>query len=51
MAKTLSVIAPFICPLMMVFMIPMMFKGNKDKRDKIDHQNRSLQIDEKTHEE
>jgi len=25
----LTVIAPFICPLMMIFMIPMMFRGHK----------------------
>lgn len=28
-SKLLAGIAPFICPLMMFFMIPMMFGGNK----------------------
>ncbi len=31
-SRTLAWIAPFLCPLMMIFMLPMMFKGNK-KRD------------------
>lgn len=29
-AKPLGAIAPFICPVMMVFMIPMMLKGHKN---------------------
>ena len=29
MAAVLSTVAPFICPLMMLLMIPMMFKKNK----------------------
>ena len=33
-SKLLIGIAPFLCPLMMVFMIPMMFKGGKDKGNK-----------------
>ena len=28
-AGVLRVIAPFICPLMMIFMLPMMLRGNK----------------------
>ncbi len=33
-AKLLTVVAPFICPLMMIFMIPAMFKLGKSKADK-----------------
>ncbi|OPX42467.1 hypothetical protein CLHUN_35920 [Ruminiclostridium hungatei] len=29
-ARPLAAIAPFICPVMMVFMIPMMLKGHKN---------------------
>jgi len=47
-AKPLTVIAPFICPLMMVFMIPMMLRGGKDKAKKNQcHQSENLQLDEK----
>jgi hypothetical protein len=28
-ARYPTLFAPFICPLMMIFMIPMMFKGKK----------------------
>ncbi len=35
-AKFLAVAAPFLCPLMMVFMIPMMLKGGKGKAGKAD---------------
>lgn len=35
-ANFISVIAPFLCPLMMVFMIPMMFRGRKDNEKKHD---------------
>ncbi len=31
-AKVLAGVAPFLCPLIMVLMIPMMFKGNKSDR-------------------
>lgn len=30
-AKIIGTVAPFLCPLMMVFMMPMMFKGKKNK--------------------
>jgi len=51
-AKPLTVIAPFICPLMMVFMIPMMLKGGKNKAKKDEcQQNERQQLDEKTQEE
>ncbi|MGL4106888.1 hypothetical protein [Clostridium sp. LP20] len=30
--RVLSIIAPFICPIMMVFMILMMIRGNKESR-------------------
>lgn len=33
-AKPLATIAPFICPIMMVFMIPMMLKGHKSGNKK-----------------
>lgn len=49
-SKALLGIAPFLCPLMMAFMIPMMFKGNKDKGNDNDcHQNKQLLPGEKTH--
>ncbi|MHB8061684.1 MAG: hypothetical protein ACYDG2_03450 [Ruminiclostridium sp.] len=52
LAKPLAVIAPFICPLMMVFMIPMMFRGRKDKaNNNKSHQNENLQLNQKTQEE
>lgn len=34
LAKPLAAIAPFICPIMMVFMIPMMLKGHKHNQGK-----------------
>ncbi len=34
LAKPLAAIAPFICPIMMVFMIPMMLKGHKHNEGK-----------------
>lgn len=50
-SKALLGIAPFLCPLMMIFMMPMMFKGNKDKDKNSDcHQNKQLLPVEKTHE-
>jgi quinol-cytochrome oxidoreductase complex cytochrome b subunit len=33
-AKPLAFIAPFICPIMMIFMLPMMFKGNHGRAKK-----------------
>lgn len=52
MAKVLAGIAPFLCPLMMLFMIPMMFRGKKDNADKNEcHPNKQLKLDEKTQEE
>ena len=48
-SKALSGIAPFLCPLMMLFMIPMIFKGNKNRENNNDcHQNQQLQSGEKT---
>lgn len=50
-SKVLLGIAPFLCPLMMVFMILMMFKGNKDKGSDSDcPQNKQLLPGEKTQE-
>ena len=47
-SKALLAIAPFLCPVMMLFMIPMMFKGNKNKENNGDfHQNKQLQPGEK----
>lgn len=30
-SRTLGGIAPFLCPLMMIFMLPMMFRRNKNQ--------------------
>lgn len=50
LAGTLSLIAPFLCPLMMVFMMPMMMRGNKDKQNKNEYpQSRPMQLEENTH--
>lgn len=48
-AKPLAAIAPFICPIMMVFMIPMMLKGHNNNSAQKDecHQNKTA-ADEKT---
>jgi len=52
LAKPLAVIVPFICPLMMVFMMSMMFKGRRDKTNTNEsHQNVKPQLDQKTQEE
>jgi uncharacterized membrane protein YkvI len=52
LAKIFTAVAPFLCPLMMVFMIPMMFKGSKDKTDKnCCKQNEKLPLNEKTQED
>ncbi|HVJ47711.1 hypothetical protein [Desulfitobacterium sp.] len=40
----LITIVPFICPIMMVFMMPMMMKGNKDKQ--AEHNPRELKESE-----
>lgn len=39
---TLASIIPFLCPLMMLFMIPMMFKGSK--KNKSCHDNKDKQL-------
>ena len=47
-AKFLTVIAPFICPLMMVFMIPAMFKLGKGKANKNNSDsNNPIQLEER----
>lgn len=51
-SKVLLGIAPFLCPLMMILMMPMMFKSNKDKDKNSDcHQNKQMLPGEKTYEE
>ncbi len=49
-AKPLATIAPFICPIMMVFMIPMMLKGHSSKSSQKDecHEEESGKTDKKT---
>lgn len=49
-AKPLAAVAPFLCPIMMLFMLPMMLKGhtNKEKNDACHHQNTALPIEEKS---
>ncbi|NJD03608.1 MAG: hypothetical protein FIA99_13680 [Ruminiclostridium sp.] len=50
-SKVLLGIAPFLCPVMMLFMLPMMFKGNKNKENEGDcHENKQLQSGEKAQE-
>jgi hypothetical protein len=47
-ATFLSRVAPFLCPLMMIFMIPMMFKGVKGKEDKeVSYVNQQVWLEEK----
>lgn len=47
-ATLLAGIAPFICPIMMLFMIPMMLKNMKGGTDKKDcHQQEQLRLEEK----
>jgi hypothetical protein len=50
LAKPLTAIAPFICPIMMVVMIPMMLKGHKKNMGKEDccQDKTNLQIDQKS---
>ena len=45
-AKPLATIAPFICPIMMVFMIPMMLKGHNNSAQK-DECHENSKIDDK----
>ena len=51
MSKALTAIVPFLCPLMMIFMIPMMMGGKKGKEAGDDHHhNKQLLPGEKTQE-
>ena len=51
-SKALLVIAPFLCPVMMLFMMPMMLKGNKSKgsNGNCHENNKQLLSGEKTQE-
>jgi uncharacterized membrane protein YkvI len=47
----LTRLVPFICPVMMIIMIPMMFKGKKSNADKNDNQqDNQIKLDDKTRE-
>ncbi len=50
-SKILLLVVPFLCPIMMVFMMPMMLKGNKNKENNNDFpQDKQLPSGEKTQE-